>query len=346
MKVTELKNVLKPILFFIGIIAFSYVLVLGVGYYTFAITKKVLKDGFVYIPTGSSQSDQARILIENGYLRDTTEFINIAGKMKYNKIYSGKFKLEEGMTYRELFSVIGVNKQTPTRLVFNYIDDVNELASKLSTQIELDSVAIVNMLSNDTLLSKFDLSPNNAFYIFIPNTYEVYWNMSEEKLLGMMKREYDKFWTKRQEKLAKVGLSQFEVATLASIVEKECRFKEEMPIVAGVYLNRLKKGMYLQSDPTVKFAVGDKGLRRILNKHLNFESPYNTYLNPGLPPTPICLPSIVGIDAVLNYTKSDYLYFCASEKMDMTHRFATSYNEHLKNAKLYRKALDKAGILK
>lgn len=344
MKLIDIKNVAKPVGVFIGMVVFYYIIVLGMGFYTYAMTPKVLKNGSLYVPTGSDEHDWARILVENSFIKDSTEFLSFANKLSTNKVYPGCFNLSEGMSYKDLLRTMGHNLQTPVRLTFNNIDAVEDLAGRLSAQVELDSVAILDMLSNDTLLAKYDATPTDALYMFIPNTYEVYWNVSQERLLTLMKREYDRFWKNRDEKLATLGLTRFEVTTLASIVEKECRFVDEMPMVAGVYINRLNKKMRLQSDPTVKYALGDKKITRIMHKDLLVESPYNTYLNAGLPPTPISLPSIAAIDAVLNYTKSSYLYFCASDKMNMRHKFATSFDEHRINARNYSRALNAAGI--
>ena len=181
--------------------------------------------------------------------------------------------------------------------------------------------------------------------MFIPNTYEMYWDTSVEEFVERMHTEYERFWTKeRDAKRKRSGLSRMQVMTLASIVYEETRKGDEMPRVAGVYINRLRKGMPLQADPTIKYALQDFGLRRILNKHLKHPSPYNTYINKGLPPTPICMPSITAIDAVLNYESHKYLYFCARETFDGYHNFAATYNEHLQNARKYQRELNRRGI--
>lgn len=181
--------------------------------------------------------------------------------------------------------------------------------------------------------------------MFIPNTYEVYWDISIDGLLKRMKKEYDKFWNdSRKDKAAVIGLTPVEVSILASIVEEECTYTDEYPTVAGLYLNRIKRKQLLQADPTVKFAVGDFGLRRILNVHLETDSPYNTYKYEGLPPGPIRIPSIKGIDSVLNYAKHDYLYMCAKEDFSGRHNFAKTLAEHNKNAANYRNALNHSGI--
>lgn len=345
MKFNEIKNVAKALSFFVGIILLGYLAILSVGLFSYAVKAKVQKTDFIYIPTGATLSNQAAILVENEFIKDTTEYLSFARKMNYTTVFPGKFSLTEGMTYRELFGILGGGKQTPTRLIFNNIDYKEELAAKIATQIELDSMKIMEMFANDTLLAKFNLTPDNALYIFMPNTYEVYWNISPEKLLTTMKREYDKFWNQeRKALLTNVKLTQEEVIILASIVDKECYLKSEMPLVASVYLNRLRIKMPLQACPTVKYALGDRTLRRLMHEHLKIDSPYNTYIHAGLPPTPICIPTVAAVDAVLNFTKSDYLYFCASEKLDHTQRFTASYDEHCKNARRYAKALNQAGI--
>ena len=183
------------------------------------------------------------------------------------------------------------------------------------------------------------------FSMFIPDSYEFYWTVTPEELVGRMKREYDRFWTPERDALRKrSGLSRLEVMTLASIVYEETRMTDEMPRVAGVYINRLKRGIPLQADPTVKYAMQDFALRRILYKHLRFPSPYNTYINKGLPPSPICMPGKNAIDAVLNFEKHDYIFFCARPTFDGYHNFARTLDEHMKNARAYSAELDRRKI--
>ena len=210
------------------------------------------------------------------------------------------------------------------------------------------------MINNDELLSYLgdeDYCRSLGFdavtikTMFIPNTYEVYWNTPADKLVERMKREYDSFWNdERLKKAENIRLSPIEVSILASIVEEETAVPEEYPVVAGLYINRLYKNMPLQADPTVKYAVGDFTLRRILNIHLEVESPYNTYLNGGLPPGPIRIPSVRGIDAVLNYTKHNYIYMCANDDFSGRHNFAVTLSEHNRNAQKYRAELNRRGI--
>ena len=192
---------------------------------------------------------------------------------------------------------------------------------------------------------KYGFKPEEMIGMFIPNTYEVWWNITPEGLTERMKKEYDNFWNEeRVAKLARTRLTQKEVTTLASIICEETRMTDEMPTMAGVYINRLRRGMLLQADPTVKFAIGDFTIRRVLNRHLEVDSPYNTYKYAGLPPSPICMPSIKGIDAVLNYKESNYLYFCAKEDFSGYHNFARTLSEHNQNARRYANALNRAGI--
>jgi UPF0755 protein len=206
---------------------------------------------------------------------------------------------------------------------------------------------MLSALRNKELIAELGFDSGEAMMsIFLPNTYEVYSNIKPEALVRRMKSESDKFWSadKRVEQLAQLGLTPYEVMTLASIVHEETSYQGEMSRVAGVYINRLRKGMPLQADPTVKYAVGNPSLKRILYKHLEVDSPYNTYIYAGLPPTPICMPDMVVIEAVLSYEKHDYYYFCARAEMDGKHNFARTHREHERNAQAYHRALSKRNI--
>lgn len=348
MKFKDLKNVAKPISMFLVIIISIYIIVAAISYISYSYVEVVSEDKEVFIPSGTTLSEQAAILYDNSVIKDTTEYLTYARKHNLENIYPGKYLFRKGFSYKRILRTVGTGSQIPVRITFNNIDDIEALSGRVSKQIELDSTQILSMFKNDTLLSKYDLKPDNALFVFIPNTYEAYWAITPDGLLSLMRKEYDKFWnnSERIEALSKLEMTSREVITLASIVDKECYHAREMPIVAGIYINRLNKGMRLQACPTVKYALGDRTLRRILHKHLLVDSPYNTYMHSGLPPTPISLPSIKAIDAVLNYTKSSYLFFCASDNMDNTHLFATTVSEHNVNAAKYAKALNKAGILK
>lgn len=235
--------------------------------------------------------------------------------------------------------------QSPVRVTVPQVRTLDQLASRLSKQLMLDSATIASAFRDTALCDNLGYNWQTLPALFIPNTYEMWWNTSVDKLMQRMQRENKAFWTEvRLEKARKLSLSPVEVVTLASIVSEETAYVPEMPKVAGMYIRRLQIGMPLQADPTVKFALGDFGLRRIYFAHLEVESPYNTYKNKGLPPGPICTPSVKAIDAVLNNEQHGYLYMCAKEDFSGSHNFARTYSEHLANARRYAKALNKRGI--
>ena len=258
----------------------------------------------------------------------------------------GHYVIEDGMNVIEIVRMLKLGLQTPVNVTMNNVKITAQLAGKLAKQIEADSVEIVEVLTDKALAKElgFD-SPLTMFSIFLPNTYEFYWTVKPREFVERMYREYKRFWDgARDEKRKRSGLDRVEVATLASIVYEETRKVDEMPRVAGVYINRLKTGMPLQADPTIKYALQDFGMRRILNRHLKTPSPYNTYINKGLPPSPICMPSIDAIDAVLNFEKHDYIFFCARPTFDGYHNFARTLSEHNANAKAYQRELNKRKI--
>lgn len=235
--------------------------------------------------------------------------------------------------------------QEPVRIHVPVVNLPQDLAKRLAKKLATDSASFATAFADSALLSTYDLKPAELFCMILPDTYELYWDLTPKAFLDRMKRENKRFWNdERQAKAKAAGLTPKEVVTLASIVEKETANKEEKPTIAGLYLNRLRKGMKLGADPTVKFAVGDFALRRILNKHLQTDSPYNTYQHEGLPPGPICLPERESIEAVLNYEPNEYLYMCAKEDFSGRHNFARTGEEHMANARRYQKALNERGI--
>jgi UPF0755 protein len=235
--------------------------------------------------------------------------------------------------------------QEPVNLTFNNIRNMESLAGRLSSQLMTDSLSLLEALTNPDIVAGYGFNSQTFGAMFIPNTYQVYWDTSVKGLTDRMKKEYDAFWNSNRKKRAEeIGLTPLEVSTLASIVEEEATYADEYPIVAGLYLNRIKRGMRLEADPTVKFAVGDPTLRRILFKHLEVESPYNTYKNDGLPPGPIRIPSIQGIDAVLNPVSHNYLFMCAKDDLSGRHNFAVTHAEHARNARAYQRALNERRI--
>lgn len=261
------------------------------------------------------------------------------------RIRSGRYAIEPEMSTLDVFRMIRNGRQEPLMLTIPECRTVDQLAARIAPKLMIDSTQIAEALIDDLFCKKYGYDTNTIVCAFVPNTYEVYWNVSIDRLMERMVTEHDKFWTsERKQKAARLGLSLNEVATLASIVDEETANNEEKPMIAGMYLNRLKIGMPLQADPTIKFALKDFGLRRIYHAHLEVNSPYNTYKNTGLPPGPIKVASIQGIDAVLNRMPHNFLYMCAKEDFSGTHNFAATYQEHLKNAARYQDALNKRDI--
>jgi len=235
--------------------------------------------------------------------------------------------------------------QVPVKVTFNNVRTPEQLAGKISHQIEADSLSILGYFMNPETPAKYGFKKETLISMFLPNTYEFYWNTNAEGFFDKMKKFHDQFWTEeRKSKANVINLTPEEVSTLASIIDEETIKKDERPRIAGVYINRLKKHMPLQADPTIKFALGDFTIRRLWTKHLEVKSPYNTYKNLGLPPGPINCSSISSIDAVLNFENHQYLYFCAKDDFSGYHVFAKTLMEHNRNASAYQMALNKEKI--
>ena len=262
-------------------------------------------------------------------------------------IHTGRYAIHPQESAYQVFHRLFRGHQTPVNLVIGSVRTLDKLSKSLGSQLMIDSAEIAQKLKDTTFIRQLGYQPETLPCLFIPNTYEVYWNLSIDALFQRIQKEHTRFWNQQRiSKAQKLGLTLAEVCTLASIVEEETNNTAEKPMVAGLYLNRLKRGMPLQADPTVKFALQDFGLRRITQKHLQTQSPYNTYLNPGLPPGPIRIPSATGIDAVLNPAKHNYLYMCAKEDFSGTHNFAATLSAHMINARKYWNALNKRKIFK
>lgn len=261
------------------------------------------------------------------------------------KIRSGRYAIQPGENAISVFRNLKNGHQEPVRLTIPESRTMDRLAGSLGRKLMVDSLALAICLQDTAFCAKYGCDTATIACLFVPNTYEVYWNTSIENLMERMQKEHQRFWNAdRTAKASALGLTPNEVCTLASIIDEETANNSEKPMIAGMYLNRLKKGMPLQADPTVKFALKDFALKRIYHHMLQFDSPYNTYKNAGLPPGPIKIASIKGIDAVLNRVDHDYLYMCAKEDFSGTHNFAATYSEHLKNAAKYSKALNERGI--
>ncbi|WP_018479779.1 endolytic transglycosylase MltG [Pontibacter roseus] len=336
-----------------GIIVLFLFLFVSFSYYAYQIvytpnvdTKD--QETYVYIPTGASYEQALDSVEATGVIIDRLSLRFMAKLMDYDQLVKpGRYKLENGWNNRQLIGVLRLGEQDPLKLTFTNIRLRSQLAEKLAASLEPSTEELDSLLNDQAYLQTLGFDTTNIVSMFIPNTYEVYWTITAEELMQRMKTEYDRFWTEeRKAKAAKLGLSQKEVSTLASIVQAETIKNDEKPRVAGVYLNRLQKGILLQADPTVVFAVRDFSIRRVLNVHLQHDSPYNTYRYAGLPPGPINVPDISSIDAVLNPEQHNYIYFCAKEDFSGYHSFAVTHAEHMANARRYQKALTERNILK
>lgn len=298
----------------------------------------------IYIPTGSTYEDVLRILTENDILKNTESFNRLAEFKKYkSRIKPGKYKIQNNTNNNDLIKMLRSGKQETVTFTFTNIRKKEELISRVGKKLEADSVELTKLMNdNEWLKQNFGMSSETIISLFIPNTYEFNWNTSAKEFLKRMQTEYKKFWTaERKQKAKQLNMTQTQVSILASIVQSEqLAFPDERPIIAGLYLNRLKIGMCLQSDPTIIYAMGDFSIRRVLDKYKNFDSPYNTYKCTGLPPGPIYIPEISSIDAVLNYQKNDYLYMCAKEDFSGRHNFAKTLAQHNLNARKYQMALN------
>lgn len=304
-------------------------------------------DQAFYVEPGASYIDVFQSLKEQNILIDPQGFDWIASLMKYKKdrVPSGRFTLKVPMSNRQLIGKLRSGQQTPVNLVFNNARFIHELSGKLTANLYLDSISLADKLLDSAYVKGLGYKPETLMSLFIPNTYKVYWNVTVDDLMNRLKHEHNVFWNQeRIEKARALNMTKEEVYTLASIVDRESLLKSEKPRIAGVYLNRIKRGILLQADPTVVFATGKFDLRRVLNKHLAIDSPYNTYKYAGLPPGPIGMASIQGIDAVLNFEEHDYIFFCAKPDGKGAHAFAKTLRGHNNNARLYRNWLTRKGI--
>jgi UPF0755 protein len=295
------------------------------------------------IPPNTSFTQVVDLLAEQKYINDKLTFAFVAKVLNYQeKVRAGRYRIRPNMGNMELVRMLRAGMQEPIRMSFNNVRLKKDLAGKICRYFLIDSLDFAKNLSDPAKVAALGFDTTTVMCMFLPNTYEMYWTSSEEEVLKRMKHEYEKFWTTdRQTKAKALNLSPIQVSILASIVEAETSKKEECATVAGVYLNRLRQGEKLQADPTVIFGIGDFSIKRVLLSHLEFDSPYNTYKYAGLPPGPINLPAPSTIDAVLNYQKHDYLFFCAKEDFSGYHTFAVTYSEHLVNAKKYQEALSR-----
>ncbi len=300
----------------------------------------------IYVYAGDCYEDVYQALATQGILIRPRSFDWVASRMHFDdhSIKEGRYLIPVGISNYDLIHKLRLGQQDPVDLVINTAPTLNDLAAILDRQLAMDSSAFI-AYTQDTYIPRSAYTPETILSLFIPNTYEVWWNVSPAKLLARMESEHDRFWNAdRRAKAAQLSMTPTEVYTLASIVESETQVSDERATIAGVYLNRLRLHIPLQADPTIRFALKDKTVHRILLKHLEIDSPYNTYRNSGLPPGPITMPTIQSIDAVLNAEDNDYLFFCARPGYDGRHDFARTLSAHLANARHYQKWLDQQGI--
>lgn len=321
----------------------------GIYYFAFIPNVKAADNGAaqtLFIPTGADFDQVMQNLQQGNILKNSATFKQLATQMNYpKKIYPGRYILPPNMNNRDLVRLLRSGTQTPYEMVINNIRTKNQLIQLADSVLEATQPQLEALLSDTAALAQRGFTPDNIIAVFMADTYQFNWNTTAEQFLDRMVKEYNKFWNDERKAAAQAQqLTPYQVVTLASIVEEETVKTDEMPRIAGAYLNRLRTNMPLQADPTVKFAVGDFTLKRILQGHLDSDSPYNTYKVIGLPPGPIRIPAKNTISSVLNAEKHDYIYFCAREDFSGYHNFATNYADHLINANKYRRELDRRQV--
>ncbi|MDD4529842.1 MAG: endolytic transglycosylase MltG [Bacteroidales bacterium] len=299
----------------------------------------------LYIYPNTTKSEVVKTIESQNIIINSVAFKFYSLVFNYKTVHSGCYEIEKGLSVGRLVHKLAKGRQTPIKLVLGKSRTKEEFAETIDNDLAFSKKELLSKMNDNEFLKSFGVDSITVLSLFIPNTYEVYWNITIDDFFKRMGVEQDRFWRKREDKLKAIGYNKLEVLTIASIVEEETNMNDEKPIVAAVYINRLKKGMPLQADPTIKFALGDFTIKRIVGKMLGVESPYNTYRNLGLPPAPICIPSIASIDAVLNYEKNDYLFFCAREDFSGYHNFTSDIKEHYANARKYQAALNELEIL-
>jgi len=301
---------------------------------------------YLYIDADDSADSVYAKLAGVSTERGLTGLKRLAGHYNYAaQVRSGRYAIEPGQKAVDVFRMLRGAQQSPVLLTVPEVRTMERMAARLGAKLMIDSAAIASALTSQDYCQQLGYDTTTIACLFVPNSYEVYWNTSLDALMNRLLREHDAFWNEeRRQQAEAVGLTPNEVVTLASIIDEETAVNAEKPDIAGMYLNRLERGMLLQADPTVKYALKDFSLRRILNRHLEVESPYNTYRHAGLPPGPIRVPSVQAVEAVLNPTHHDYLYMCAKEDFSGTHNFARTLAEHNQNARRYQQALNERGI--
>jgi UPF0755 protein len=339
---------MKKIIISLIIIVIAAVIAATIFVFTVAFRDNVKTSDEVRIniPTGSSTGDLEAILTHAGVLRSKKSFM-IMSRLRSSgrSVKPGSYLVGPGMNNNQLFNMLTTGRQSPVKVTFNNLRTLEELAGRVGGQIEADSASLSEFFNNEENYLAEGFNRQTLISVFIPDTYQLYWSTDAEGFFVRMLKEYKAFWnSERREEAADINMTPVEVSILASIIDEEVVKDDEKPRIAGVYINRLRKGIPLQADPTVKFAVNDFTLRRVLNEHLKVDSPYNTYKYKGLPPGPVCCPSKSAIEAVLKAEKHDYLYFVAKPDFSGYHHFSRTLAEHNKYAAAYRRELNRRRI--
>ena len=338
----------KRIILGIALLAVIAIAITGCSVYLRIFGKNVVRTGDLYVKTGEAFEVSMRSL--DTFLEHRNDFLWVAEVKKIRALKPGKYRLSEGMSNNELVNLLRSGQQTPVKVSFNNQHTLQDLAGKVAHQIEADSSALMTVFKDSIFLSQKGINQAQMLGYFIPNTYEFFWNTSAEQFRDRMVKESDRFWNENRLKKAKVlQMTPHQVMALASIVHKETTKDSEHPRVAGLYINRIRRGIPLQADPTIIYILKqihgwDFTVKRVLKKDLEITSPYNTYLNRGLPPSVIAMPDISAIDAVLNYERHNYLYMCADINNLGYHAFASTLKQHNRNAQKYQRWLNKQGI--
>lgn len=331
------------LIFAVSLISFSFYA------YQAVKTPNVLvdqSDKVVLIPDGATFDQVRDKLHDEGYVHDLLSFSVLAKLMKYDeRVKPGRYQLRRNMSNLEAIQLLRSGEQAPLNVTFNNVRLKHELAERLCENLQADADAFEALLNDSATVAQYGFTTENVLSMFLPNTYQLFWTTTEEDLLARMHREYEKFWTtERLQKADSLNMTPTEVSILASIVESETNKPDEAPKVAGLYLNRLSRNIALEADPTLVFAAQDFTIKRVLNKHKEIDSPYNTYKYPGLPPGPIRVPSPRSVNAVLDHQDHNYIFMCAKEDFSGYHNFATNLRAHNNNARRYQRALSQAGI--
>lgn len=347
----EKKTTSRAIIFFVVFGGILLLLSSYLGWRAFYSPNIFLKNAttkpvYLYVPEGCDVDCLKNIVLEKATVKDL-QFFEWVLKMKNKagKIYPGKYLMQDKMGNKAFVDMIRPGNRVQVRLTLKFFRKTDDVAEFVANQIQADYDDLVNLLNDNEYLSRYGMTKESVIGLFIPNTYYFNWNTSAKEFLDRMYAEYERFWTDEKKAAAKkMGFTQHEVTTLASIVDRETNWNGEKPTIAGVYINRLRIKMPLQADPTVVFAVNDFTIKRIKKGHLKTASPYNTYVHTGLPPGPICTPAIASINAVLKAEKHNYLYFCAKEDFSGYHNFAATFADHLQYARKFQKAMNANNI--